>query len=268
MTGLAAKLMAAGGMVCGLHVATASGTFYFFDHTDRHMVVAIDSRDNLVGGEKPIHSDDACKVIPLDRRTVFFSYGLSGAERPRFDVYERAKRAVAARRGRPLASAVRYWAAQVRRDLGRWMRQNPAVWNQIREGNPSLPYLEKGYFARDEGTLSLYGVAFVPSKTPPYSTRPVIERLGKTERSVGKEELLSEILGDRSERAHAVNAEIQAQGDDRPEIERLAVKLQLTTQAILRWADDERIGGDVAVMILEKGRRWRWFHRPDACARF
>ena len=268
MTLLPARLLAAGCLVCGLHGATSFGTFYLFDHSERHMVVAIDSRDNLVGGDKPIVSDDTCKIVPLDPHTVFFSYGLSGSTRPRFDVYQTAKRAVARERRRPLAAAVRYWAAHVRRDLDRWMRQSADTWNQIREGSPSLPYLEKGYFARDEGGITLYGVAFVPSKGPPYSTRPVIERLGKMQRSVGKQELLQEILGDRSPRAHALNAEISAQADHRPEVEQIAIRLQLTTQAILRWADDPRIGGDVAVMILEKGRKWRWFHRPDFCPRF
>jgi hypothetical protein len=31
------------------------------------------------------------------------------------------------------------------------------------------------------------------------------------------------------------------------------------------WSGDVGIGGDIATVILERGQKWRWFHRPSFC---
>jgi hypothetical protein len=35
--------------------------------------------------------------------------------------------------------------------------------------------------------------------------------------------------------------------------------------AVRDWSGDSDIGGEVATVILERGKGWRWFHRPDFC---
>jgi len=35
--------------------------------------------------------------------------------------------------------------------------------------------------------------------------------------------------------------------------------------AVRDWSGDKGIGGDIATIVLERGKGWRWFRRPDFC---
>jgi len=35
--------------------------------------------------------------------------------------------------------------------------------------------------------------------------------------------------------------------------------------AVRDWSGGKDIGGEVATIIVERGKGWRWFHRPDFC---
>ena len=38
-----------------------------------------------------------------------------------------------------------------------------------------------------------------------------------------------------------------------------------TVKAVRDWGNDDEIGGDIATIILERGKKCRWFHRPEFC---
>jgi hypothetical protein len=44
-----------------------------------------------------------------------------------------------------------------------------------------------------------------------------------------------------------------------------AVRLSNMVAAVRDWSGNTMIGGDIATIILEQGKTWRWFHRPDFC---
>lgn len=45
----------------------------------------------------------------------------------------------------------------------------------------------------------------------------------------------------------------------------VAARYSLYVEAVRDWARDSGIGGEVATIILEKGKGWRWFRRPNYC---
>ncbi|MGA3301875.1 MAG: hypothetical protein ABSC72_01140 [Methylovirgula sp.] len=44
-----------------------------------------------------------------------------------------------------------------------------------------------------------------------------------------------------------------------------AAKFSAYVAAVRDWSQDPTIGGEIAAIILERGKGWRWFHRPDFC---
>ena len=58
-------------------------------------------------------------------------------------------------------------------------------------------------------------------------------------------------------------AEIKSKG--KSDAETMAIDFEAYVEAVRDWSGDVGIGGDVAVIIMEKEGKRRWFHRPDFC---
>lgn len=67
--------------------------------------------------------------------------------------------------------------------------------------------------------------------------------------------------GGRTGRAKKLVSEL---GDNKgPDAD--AARYSAYVAAVRDWSGDNGIGGEIAVTILERGKSWRWFHRPDFC---
>jgi hypothetical protein len=43
----------------------------------------------------------------------------------------------------------------------------------------------------------------------------------------------------------------------------MAIRVERRVKAVRDWSGNPHIGGDIATIILERGKKWRWFHRPE-----
>jgi hypothetical protein len=253
---------------------TVLGTIFYFIHTTDYQIVAIDRRNTRVERGITSHDDRVCKILPLDDRTIFFNYGfknwISPAGEVMFDSYELAKARFA--NGKDIADIVRQWSVKHKENLELWYISDPTAElaiRELREKNPTVPFFQKAYFSSSTNAdVSLYGVSFVANNsfTAPHFNDPVIETVGTAGRVTGHPDLINEIRNNQSERARRLSARIEVASKDRlTEVEKSATSIQLKTEAIIGWANDPRIGGEVAVVILEKGKKLRWFRRPSFC---
>jgi hypothetical protein len=46
-----------------------------------------------------------------------------------------------------------------------------------------------------------------------------------------------------------------------PSVEGWAAKSSMAVKAVMDWSNDPTIGGDIASIIIERGKKWRWFSR-------
>jgi hypothetical protein len=214
-------------------------------------------------------TDNACKIWFLDDRTIFFLFGMTSwgyRGGPVFDAYDEARREFMALGNSDLSAVARSWGAGQKHSLEKWRLQNADAADVVARW--PAPDFMRGYFATGSNrSVSMYGVAISPagSQREPFFTEPVLEAVTAPGRASGQADLVKEILAGRTSRAELVRNEIAAKSVDLSEIEQTAVKLQVMAAAILRWAGDDTIGGDVAVVVLERDRPAHWFHKPAHC---
>jgi hypothetical protein len=60
-------------------------------------------------------------------------------------------------------------------------------------------------------------------------------------------------------------AEVKARQATVSGIDVWAVQSSMVVRAVMDWSNDPTIGGDIASVIIERGRKWRWFSRPAFC---
>ncbi|THD46898.1 MAG: hypothetical protein E7774_05715 [Bradyrhizobium sp.] len=48
-------------------------------------------------------------------------------------------------------------------------------------------------------------------------------------------------------------------------VENYAIRAKAIATAIRDWSGDDKIGGDIAVITIERGKKWNWFNRPAFC---
>ena len=51
----------------------------------------------------------------------------------------------------------------------------------------------------------------------------------------------------------------------RTSVENYAIRVKAIATAVRDWSGDNKIGGDIAVITIEKGKKWSWFNRPAFC---
>jgi hypothetical protein len=44
-----------------------------------------------------------------------------------------------------------------------------------------------------------------------------------------------------------------------------AIQSLMVVKTVMEWSNDPTIGGDIAPIIIQRGKKWRWFNRPAFC---
>jgi hypothetical protein len=81
----------------------------------------------------------------------------------------------------------------------------------------------------------------------------------------GHPEIVEELDRGITERAKAKIAEMKTHQTAVPSVEGWAAKSSMAVKAVMDWSNDPTIGGDVASIIIERGKKLRWFNRPTFC---
>jgi hypothetical protein len=229
--------------------AVAHGTFYFVHLEDDFAVAAIDSRANYPGS----HRDDAIKIAPLDAYTIFLCQGISIGEG--FNATEVAKK-IFAQHVAPvdpyeLASS---WATEMRTHIEMLWKTDPALVNGMR------PDAASGVFLGHADTRGVVGAVAQIQQETPSVFKKIVNRMqsGDDISTGGHEEIIQEVNAYSSDRSIILRSKFADPGNNRPTF--LATMARMYVTAVRDWTGDNEIGGEIAAIILERGRKYRWLH--------
>ena len=236
----------------------ARATFYSVALGADFIVVAIDSRtiDSLHPRSPP--DDRYCKIVPLSADIVFFSAGFLSSSIPdaAFDASSLA---------RDIYAQSRHPADLVGlRD--RWESAMEDGYMRLFIGHPDLAItnglLTKGFFGSvTEGRAVLASSEINVDHGHVRSNSDELTQFGEPVLVVqdGYQRLL------KSDRAKGMLDQSRAEGAGKPLPEQLALVTEAMVAFIRDWSGDAAIGGEIAVLILEKGHPAHWFRRPSFC---
>jgi hypothetical protein len=253
------------------------GTFYLFGISRDFAVVAIDSRDMIKTTARDRFNDRTCKIRPLSPTAFFFSVGIETAIREAtgktvFEARDIAKDAFAgAGSAGDFTNLAETWASRMERTL-RKLPLSPSIMKDM---------AAKGYFVgargffigtapdgdivigtgtityRPEGKVHFVHAAeaVTPTATPRVAqsaNQPALD-VEKEFVNGGQTDRAKKIIQDNAWAKIGDGADGQAQ------------RFENIVAAVRDWSGNPAIGGDIAVIILERGKTVRWFHRPDYC---
>jgi hypothetical protein len=262
---LAAMLSRAAAAQDALH-----GTFFIVGISTDFAVVAIDSRGTILTTARNRINDRFCKIRPLSHNAFFFSAGLSALYQSRtgkiiYDARDVAEDVYAGSgNSRDFGGMAEKWAL---RTESAFRRNSPA---------PSLlkGIISRGYFVgiKDDGGIDAGAETITYHAETAQHFTHALERftLAATphiQQPADKAALDVEqefANGGQTERAKKIIQESAwAKIGNGPDA--VAVRFGNLVTAIRDWSGNDKIGGDIATIILERGKDWRWFHRPDFC---
>ena len=235
---------------------------YFPDYA----AVAIDSRVTSGGN----YGDQMCKLFPLSERVIFFSAGVYDGKNPEgtiiFSRHAAASEVFGRSTGHSLSDIAEQWAHTLVEQIKFFSVSNHEIVEHNEDG-----FITRGVFAgesRNEGVVAYQSTirrSDTIEKIDPRFTNEKIPNgyfLG-----LGHPEVVEPILHNGPDAwARKIHDQILAEtsGTTGPP-EKAATWVSAVTQAVIDRAGDPHIGGQVASIILEQGRNWRWFRRPDFC---
>jgi len=241
------------------------GTFFVAGVSPEYVVVAIDSRE--MKGTVPY--DQSCKIVPFSSNAFFFYAGVistNQTEGTDFDGTNIAKNSY------KKFGAETTKIAEIADDWARGMigvfEQRPLAYG----AGAVHGIMTNGYFVGTgpdgnllvEGRFVIYDPRFhafasFPVGKPPTFVDPM---LGATYAN-GHANLIKEFSnGAQTDRASKVLAQI---GNYPTNQDTVAARYKAYVGAVEDWTGAPDIGGETAVIILERGEHWRWFNRPSHC---
>ncbi len=246
----------------------ARATYYAVAFSKDFLVVAIDSRtvDLLDPSQPP--NDRYCKIHPLSDQTVFFSTGIVAMKDrlASFDANALAEKVYADVVHAPdFAALAENWSALMEAAYGKFLAAHPALAQSLDD-----KVMIKGYFAGiDDYAKVVLESAEISRRSGEFSTSfshrqqsgdaiPIVHG--------GHSEIIDEFAdGGTTARAKKVLAQIDAEGARESSADKMALLVEAFVRAVRDWSGDDTVGGDVAVLILERGKYPRWFRRPSFC---
>lgn len=258
---------AATGVACAEDIR--HGTYFVFYVGDDFVAATIDSRETIVSnGGIPFYKDDYCKISTLGDHAVFFAGGVYQRDVIggfTFDGYKIA-REYYNKQTNPLD------ILRLAREWGTVMAQNittiyPSFPNEIANSN-SDGQISQGYFvSSDNGKIfAAQAIVQMQGQILPIFV-PIVTVIAPNSLILsGHKEILAEFTdGQISARAKLVMAEFYNQISGLAEPEIWAMKIEMYAKAVRDWSGDVGIGGEATAIIMERGKKWRWFHQPSFC---
>ena len=230
--------------------------------------VAIDSRQST----GVVTNDRYCKIVPLSRNAFFFARGITSAidNTTHASIYDAREIARQAYREFGIGTTRLDELSQL------WARRMVEVYNTKPTefgSNAVGGVMAEGVFVG----VGADGMIAYGSRIIRYAQRTVAPfEIGQgpddalprdaSQSAIypgGYRELIEEFLsGGQTERAKKATAHL---GPFRPGPDFAAAKVEVYVTAVRNWSGDRGIGGEIAVIVLERGQDLRWVKRPDFC---
>jgi hypothetical protein len=248
-----------------LNPCAAHATYFVAGFSAEYAVVAIDSRMLL---DQTV-SDHYCKIRPLSKNAFFFARGSTSAfddeeKKNVFDARDIAQ-GVFTRLGSDASTAelAQVWAEQIKFIY----EKRPIEFSRSAVDGLMTDGFFVGMDAGGKVTFSGQSIRYQQRDKARFFARPepvVFSDPSAGPRYVsGYQDLLREFRnGGKTKRAKMVLSRLDPaqRGPDA-----VAARYSAFVGAVRDWTGDQGIGGDIATIILERGKGWRWFHRPDFC---
>jgi hypothetical protein len=81
----------------------------------------------------------------------------------------------------------------------------------------------------------------------------------------GHPEIVEELDRGATQRARLKIAEVKARQATASGVDVWAIQSSMVVKTVMEWSNDPSIGGDIASIIIQRGKKWRWFSRPAFC---
>jgi hypothetical protein len=259
-------------LILMLHATTAAlllhGTYFLAGVSTDYVIVAIDSRESSFGAAGPITNDRYCKIRPLSNRVIFFATGTTSAISSKtratiFDASDIAQHTFEDFTGDNFEDLANRWAIQMKAvylsyvDAFSFVPDNEIVAEGFFVGLNSHDEIagSDATILRRSDLFAAFAFRSERIVPGPPGNMPLLNN--------GHFEILEEFYGSRpSDRAKKIVAET-AGWKSGPDTD--ATRYSSYVAAVRDWSGDTGIGGEIATIILERGKGWRWFHRPDFC---
>ncbi len=244
------------------------GTYFVAGFSKDYAVVAIDSREMLGG----VANNQYCKIRPLSHNAFFFARGTTSAidnatQAVIFDARDIAHNiyvqfGIGTTKFSALAET---WAAKIISIYN----TKPAEYGR----GAVHDIMADGFFVGidEEGNIGFAAqtILYRPLEYPQFKNfpQPIVFKDDLSDipppYAGGYFNLLGEFSnGGETPRAKEVIARF---GTYPAGPDGVAARYSAYIAAVRNWSRDDGIGGDIAAVILERGKDLRWFHRPDFC---
>jgi hypothetical protein len=241
------------------------GTYFAMYVSDDFLALAIDSRrtEETSSGERST-VDNQCKIELLSDHDVFIAEGIisnNDARAPRFDGFMTASTSYQRAAG-SLKNAADAWAAELAPPFAALYPFYPNLFDQRPNGEVVV-----GYFLGidTDGKLAAFSATVLHSKAA-NSFSVTTKLVAKNTYTLpGPEEVVTEFFRGQTTRANIAQTQLHQEAVGKSPVDEKAITLKHLVQAIPAWANDPGSGGDIAVLTMERGKKWRWFHRPGFC---
>jgi len=226
----------------------AHGTYFLIRATDDFAAAAVDGREN-VGTN---HRDGVCKIVPLDKSTIFLCQGIVQGDT--FDAREIAK-VKFNEHAKPvtLTTLARSWASEMEKHIEALCTDDPVLIANMK------PDAAAAVFLGHDGSGPVDGVVVqIQESNGNIHTR--IDPLSKTEPVfTDYPEIVREVLDCRTNRAKDLFARVPRPPDKATEWAMIA---EACIRAIIKWIRDPEVGGEIVSIVLERRKQWRWVKAP------
>lgn len=248
----------------GAQVVPSHGTYYLAEFSPDYTVVAIDSRETRAG----LVDDTYCKIRPLSARAFFFASGATSARDTAtqtllFDARDLASSIYS--RHESAASSAKQMAAEWAAEMKRFYAAHPIDFASLAASDGTMAV---GFFVNQDasGSVTFGGQTITYLRGSFFSTDFVIPPTIGGQRPVffeGHRDIIAQFFGapDATQRALELKSTLPAQAGPDGD----AARFWAYVGAVRDWSDDRGIGGEIATVVSERGRGWRWYHRPSFC---
>jgi hypothetical protein len=238
------------------------GTYFFVQTDGDFATVSIDSRrgirNDVTGAITP--DDEYCKITILDDYTIFFGAGLSYIANE-FDAFNLAiDKSKHQRSPIDLRKLATEWATEGTRRIQHAYPTDADAIDALRPDGIMFDGVFVGH--TKDGAVSVINAIIKKNSDNSFDyTVAAIPTLSVT----GYFEIFSEffptVSSDRAQALASSNPALQTSSS----VEYQAARNAMIVAAVRDWSQDPLIGGDIATIILERGQKWRCYHRPDFC---
>jgi hypothetical protein len=244
------------------------GTYFLAGVSNDYAVIAIDSRESHPTGVNNAANDRYCKIRPLSRDVIFFATGTTSGLNTStgaiiFDARDVAQRAFEYFTDDNFDNIANKWATEMKTIYVSLLNSFPL--------GTSSETVARGFFigtnSHNEITASAATIFSRPELFTRFDIR--IERVvpGPPDHmpilNNGHFKIMEEFFdGGQTDRAKKLVAETAGW---KPGPDTDATRYSSYVAAVRDWSGDNDIGGEVATIILERGKGWRWFRRPNFC---